>query len=49
MRENVTVAKDAFKKLNKVLKNRKISLETKIIVLISILLHGSECWIISSR
>lgn len=45
--------KESLQKPNKVLKNRKASLETKEKVLkcivIYILLYGNECWIISAN
>ena len=46
------MAKNAFLKLGKILRNRKVSIETKIRIincyLVSILTYGSECWTISA-
>ena len=47
------MAKDAFQKLGKILKDRKISMDTKMRVLDcyvnSILTYDSECWTISTQ
>ncbi|MCH9665805.1 MAG: hypothetical protein K0U41_08180 [Gammaproteobacteria bacterium] len=51
IRRRIGIAKDSFQKLNKILKDRKLTMGTKIRVLdcyvLSILLYGSECWTIS--
>jgi len=51
IRRRIGMAKAAFEKLGKIMKNNKISMSTKIRMLncyvFSILTYGSECWTIS--
>ena len=53
IKRRIGLAKDAFQKLSKVLRDRKVSRTTKKRVLycyvIPVLLYGSESWTISSR
>lgn len=53
IRRRIALAKDAFQKLEHILRNRKLSMETKKRVLdcyvISILTYGCECWTISAQ
>ena len=51
IKKRIGMAKDAFQKLGKIFKDRKMSIDTKMRVLDcyvkSILTYGSECWTIS--
>ena len=53
IKRRIGMAKDAFQKLGKVLKDRKMSMDTKMRILDcyvkSILTYGSECWTISTQ
>ncbi|XP_037794114.1 uncharacterized protein LOC119589587 [Penaeus monodon] len=53
IKRRIGMAKDAFQKLRKVLKDRKLSIDTKLRVLDcyvnSILTYSSECWTISAQ
>ncbi len=53
IKKRIALAKDTFQKLEKVLKNRTLTIVTKKRVLnsyvLSVLLYGSECWTISSQ
>ena len=53
IRKRIGMAKTAFENLKSILKNNKLSMNTKIRVLncyvISILTYGCECWTISDR
>ena len=52
IKRRIGMAKNAFQKLGKILRNRKVSIETKMRIincyLVSILTYGSECWTISA-
>ena len=53
IRRRIGIAKNAFQKLEKVLKDRRMTVETKGRALDcyvnSILLYGSECWTVSTQ
>ena len=53
IKRRIALAKDAFQRLEHILRNRKISMETKKRVLecyvISTLTYGCECWTISAQ
>ena len=53
IKRRIALAKDAFQRLEHILRNRKISMETKKRVLacyvISMLPYGCECWTISAQ
>src|SRR3984893_15745544 len=53
IKRRIALAKDAFQRLEHILRNRKISMETKKRVLecyvISTLIYGCECWTISAQ
>ena len=52
-KKRIGMAKDTFQKLEKILRNHKLAMETKKRVLdahvMSILMYGSECWTISPQ
>src|SRR3984893_3390396 len=51
--KRIALAKDAFQRLDHILRNRKISMETKKessrMFVISTLIYGCECWTISAQ
>jgi len=53
IRKRIGLAKAAFEKLGSILKNNRVSMNTRLRVLncyvLSILTYGSECWTISQR